>query len=136
MRTSVAASLIFALGLLVPVSASFSARPEELEGSGYELDSFGSGSGDWSDQEETENIKDPPNSKGTRNTSHGPPVLHFDDAYKAIIAGGVVGVAFAAILAALLIYMWQKKDNGGYIQGQQRTSAGIYHSPNMEVVRV
>lgn len=56
--------------------------------------------------------------------------------FAAVIAGGVVGVAFAATLAALLIYMWQKKDNGGYMQGQQRTSGGIYHRPNMEVVRV
>ncbi|XP_068593438.1 syndecan-3-like [Cebidichthys violaceus] len=159
MRRSWAASLVVALGLIHPVSMSFSAPPEDLEGSGYELDSYGSGSGDWSEQGETENIKDEPNSKGTKDTSHGSPVLNFDDTLKdgrsgfvfmansksfleneeifaAVIAGGAIGVAFAAAAAALLIYMWKKKDNAGYIVAQQRASDGDYHRPNREVVLV
>lgn len=154
-----AAYVILALGLIHPISMSISARPEDLEGSGYEWDDFGSGSGDWSEQGEIENIKDQPSSKGTKNIFHGSPVLNFDDTYKgsgsgfivvansksflenkeifaAVIAGGVMGVAFAAAVAALLIYMWQKKDNGGYIAGQQTASDGDYHRPNREAVLV
>ena len=52
--------------------------------------------------------------------------------FTAVIAGGVTGVALAAALAALLIYRWQKKDNGGYILGQQR----VYHRPDREQVVV
>ncbi|XP_029984700.1 syndecan-4-like isoform X1 [Sphaeramia orbicularis] len=39
-----------------------------------------------------------------------------------IIAGGVTGLVMAIILAGVLIYKWQKKDDGGYILGQQRAS--------------
>uniref|UniRef100_A0A8D0CNA1 Syndecan/Neurexin domain-containing protein n=1 Tax=Sander lucioperca TaxID=283035 RepID=A0A8D0CNA1_SANLU len=52
--------------------------------------------------------------------------------FTAVIAGGVTGVALAAALAALLIYTWQKKDNGGYILGQQRASDEDYHRPDRE----
>ncbi|KAM6905881.1 uncharacterized protein PEZ65_017216 [Lycodopsis pacificus] len=158
MRASLAASFILALVLIHPISMSFAARPEDLEGSGYELDSYGSGSGDWSEQGETEKIKDQPNSKGTKYTSHGSSVLNFDGPHKdggsgfviiansksflenkdvltAVIAGGAIGVALAAAVAALL-YKWKKKDNTGRILGQQRASGGDYHTPNREVVLV
>ncbi|KAK9531431.1 hypothetical protein VZT92_010857 [Zoarces viviparus] len=159
MRTSLAASFILALVLIHPISISFAARPEDSEGSGYELDSYGSGSGDWSEQGETEIIKDQPNSKGTKNKSHGSPVLNFDgpyedggsglvviassksflenkDIFAAVIAGGAIGAALAAAVAALLIYRWKKKDNAGYILGQQTASDGDCHRPNREVVLV
>lgn len=42
--------------------------------------------------------------------------------FTGVIAGGVTGVTLAVILAAILIYKWQKKEDGGYIQGQQRAS--------------
>ncbi|XP_068433690.1 syndecan-3-like [Clinocottus analis] len=155
MTIPMAATFLLALGLIHPISMSMSVTPEDLEGSGYELDSFGSGSGDWLEQGEIENIKDQPSNKGTKNPSHGSPVLNIDDTYKgsgsgfivvansksflenkeifaAVIAGGVIGVAIAAAVATLLIYMWQKKDNGGYIAGQQRASDGDYHRPSRE----
>ncbi|KAF1376726.1 hypothetical protein PFLUV_G00214460 [Perca fluviatilis] len=156
--------LFLALGLIHPINMSFPVLPEDLEGSGYDLDS--SGSGDWSQQGEMENSEYHPNSKdvrtftanaggGTKNTLHASSVLNFDGAHKdsglgfvvvanskrflenkeifaAVIAGGVTGVALAAALAALLIYRWQKKDNGGYILGQQR----VYHRPDREQVVV
>ncbi|XP_070782180.1 syndecan-3-like [Enoplosus armatus] len=86
MRLSLTASLVLALGLIHPVNMSFSASPEYLEGSGYELDSYGSGSGDWSDQDEMKN----PNRKdvfpantgdGTKNSFHGSPRLNFDNTH-------------------------------------------------------
>ncbi|XP_054474803.1 syndecan-3-like [Anoplopoma fimbria] len=156
MRNSLTSYLILALGLIHPISMSFSAPPEDLEGSGYELDSSGFGSGDWSEEGEMEGQ---PNSKGTKNTSQGPSVLNFENTFTggasgfvvlansksflenkeifaAVITGGVIGVVLAAVLAALLIYTWQKKDNGGYILGQQRASDEDYHRPNREVVFV
>lgn len=56
--------------------------------------------------------------------------------FTGVIAGGVTGLALAAALAAILIYTWQKKDNGGYILGQQRASDEGYHRPNREEVVV
>ena len=56
--------------------------------------------------------------------------------FTAVIAGGVTGFALAAALAAILIYSWQKKDNGGYILGQQRAPDEGYHRPNREEVVV
>ncbi|XP_034756261.1 syndecan-3-like isoform X1 [Etheostoma cragini] len=160
--------LFLALGLLHPIHMSFPVLPGDLEGSGYDLDI--SGSGDWSQQGEMENIEYNPNSEdvrtfagnaggGTKTTLHDSSVLNFDGAHKdsgsgfvfvanskgflenkevftAVIAGGVTGVALAAALAALLIYKWQKKDNGGYILGQQRASDEDYHRPDREHVVV
>ncbi|XP_031178434.1 syndecan-4-like isoform X2 [Sander lucioperca] len=147
--------LFLALGLIHPINMSFPVLPGDLEGSGYDLDS--SGSGDWSQQGEMENIEYHPNSKDVRTFTANPDssVLNFDGAHKdsgsafvvvansksflenkevfaAVIAGGVTGVALAAALAALLIYTWQKKDNGGYILGQQRASDEDYHRPDRE----
>ncbi|CAK6979199.1 syndecan-3-like isoform X1 [Scomber scombrus] len=135
---------------------SFPALKEDSEGSGYDLET--SGSGDWSDQGTINKIKDHPNSKdvlvfggGTKNTLNDHSELPFDsedwlvkhsgsgyvflpngksflenkEIVAGIIAGGVIGVAAAAAVGAILIYNWQKKD-GGYILGQQ-TASGDYH---------
>ncbi|XP_005921641.1 syndecan-1-like [Simochromis diagramma] len=63
MRLSLAASLFLSLGLIHPVWTSLSVPPEELEGSGYDLDGSGSGSGDGSEEGVTE---DQHNSKDGR----------------------------------------------------------------------
>ncbi|XP_032399457.1 syndecan-3 isoform X2 [Etheostoma spectabile] len=151
--------LFLALGLIHPIHMSFPVLPGDLEGSGYDLDI--SGSGDWSQQGEMENFEYNPNSEDVRTfaANADSSVLEFDDAHKdsgsgfvilansksflenkevftAVIAGGVTGVALAAALAALLIYKWQKKDNGGYILGQQRASDEDYHRPDREQVVV
>lgn len=51
-----------------------------------------------------------------------------------VIAGGVTGAILAASLATILIYKWQKKDDEGYILGQQRASVEDYHRPSREEV--
>ncbi|XP_044025902.1 syndecan-3-like [Siniperca chuatsi] len=90
MWISLTASLFLALGLIHPVNMSFSALPEDLEGSGCDLDSSGSGSGDWSDQGKMKNIKDHPNGidvfpanagSGTENSFQGSPILTFDNTH-------------------------------------------------------
>ncbi|XP_051265536.1 uncharacterized protein LOC127368603 [Dicentrarchus labrax] len=96
MRIYLTASLILALGLIHPVNLSFSALPEDLEGSGYDLDTYGSGSGDWSEQGEMKNNKEEEeghsNSQdvrilaakgggGTQNTFHGSSVPRFDNTH-------------------------------------------------------
>ncbi|XP_035534798.1 syndecan-1-like [Morone saxatilis] len=178
MRMYLTASLILALGFIHPVHLSFSALPEDLEGSGYDPDTYGSGSGDWSEQVSPGEMKnnkkegeDPSNSQdvrippakgggGTQNTFHGSSVPSFDnmhgpaehsgsgfvvvanskqfleskDVLAGVIAGGVIGVTLAVALAAILIYKWQKEDDGGYILGKQ--SDEDYHKPNREEVVV
>lgn len=153
MGISFTASLFLALGIIHPVNMLFSALPEDMEGSGYDLDS--SGSGDWSGQVLSGNIQDDLSSKdvfpantghGAKNSFHGSPVLPFDSAHwpakdsgsgfillenskgflgnkdivAGVIAGGVSGGLIAAALVAILIYKWHKKNDGGYILGQQR----------------
>ncbi|XP_037605897.1 syndecan-3-like [Sebastes umbrosus] len=142
MRNSLTACLFLTLLLINSVSVSFRGPPEDLEASGSELDSSGSGSGDLSEQGGMK--KDQPNSKdvriitansGTKNTFHDSSVLNFDkdgksgfivvansksflerkEIFAAVVAGGVVGAALAIALAGLLIYTWQKKDNVGYV---------------------
>lgn len=54
--------------------------------------------------------------------------------FTGVIAGGVTGVILAAALAALLIYKWQKKDDEGYVLGQERASDRDYHKPNRDDV--
>ncbi|XP_070843971.1 syndecan-3-like [Chaetodon trifascialis] len=66
MRLSVIVSLFLTLGLSHAVHPSFSAPPGDLEGSGYDLDSSGSGSGDWSEQGELRNMEVPLNSEDVR----------------------------------------------------------------------
>lgn len=173
MTLSLAALLFFVLGLIHPANMSFSAPLEDLEGSGYDLETSGSGSGDWSEEGEMKNIKDHTNREGvtvfaakagggTKNTFQGTSVMAFDSAiwhekdsgsefvamansksfferkevFAGVIAGGVTGVVVALALGSLLIYHWQKKDDGGYILGQQRASEEDYYKPNREEVVV
>ncbi|KAK5852830.1 hypothetical protein PBY51_006669 [Eleginops maclovinus] len=130
---------------------SFPGPPDDLEGSGYDLESSGSGSGDWSEPVE---IKDTVSKDGTKSTFDGTSDLNKDfgsefifvessksflenkDIFAAVIAGGAIGVALAAALATILIYTWQHKDNEGYILAQQTASGGDYHRPNREEVIV
>lgn len=170
MRIASTVSLFLTLGLIHPAHLSFSAPPEDLEGSGDDFDSLGSGSGDWSEQVE-KNINVRISSKyvtlvetnagvGAKNAFRGSSVRTSDDTRRpakdsrsgyvivangksflerkeilsAVIAGAVTGGIFAVSLAAILIYKWQKTDDGGYILGQQRASDEDYHTPNREEV--
>ncbi|KAM6992107.1 uncharacterized protein LKV04_008171 [Tautogolabrus adspersus] len=155
MRTPLTACLCIALVFIYPAHTSVSGTPEDLEGSGYDLDSSASGSGDWSENGEDEKNKEVRISTeltddGAKNPSHGSSFMTFDkrqwptkDSYvilanrkgflenkeilDGVIAGGVTGVILAATMAAILIYKWRKKDDEGYILGQQRASDEDYH---------
>ncbi|TMS11953.1 Syndecan-3 [Larimichthys crocea] len=170
MRTPLTASLFLFLGLMQQINMSFSALPKDLEGSGDLQEISGSGSGDLSEQDET-NTKDRPDINdvrvfaenaggGTKNTFHDSSVVTFDETqwpvmdvgsgygvmansksllerkeiFAGVIAGGVTGAILAASLATILIYKWQKKDDDGYILGQQRASVEDYHRPSREEV--
>ncbi|KAM9339534.1 uncharacterized protein ABDE67_017180 [Symphorus nematophorus] len=62
--------------------------------------------------------------------------LEREDVFAGVIAGGVTGAVLAAALAGILIYKWQKKDDGGYILSQQRASYEDYHRHNRDEVVV
>ncbi|KAK2856126.1 hypothetical protein Q5P01_004861 [Channa striata] len=128
------ALFFLALGFLHPVRMSFTALLEDVEGSGYDLDSSGSGLGDLSEQREISNMEVYPSSQDlTAETTHWPAndseyfvsvtnninFLENKQVFTAVIAGGVTGMILAAILTALLIWKWQDKENGGYIIGQR-----------------
>ncbi|KAL7388009.1 hypothetical protein ABVT39_005307 [Epinephelus coioides] len=66
MRIPLTASLLLTLGLIHPVHMSLHSPPEDLEGSGYDLEGSGSGSGDWSEQGKAKTIKDQTSSKDVR----------------------------------------------------------------------
>ncbi|XP_034088194.1 syndecan-1-like [Gymnodraco acuticeps] len=159
MRIYLKASCFLILGLIHPVNMSFPGPPEDLEGSGYDLEDSGSGSGDWTEQGEIKNT----NSKdihilaaggGTQTNFDGTSDLNDNmgseyvlvasskifldnkEIFAAVIAGGLIGVVLAAAMAAILIYTWQQKDNEGYVLAQQTTSHGDYHRPNREEVIV
>ncbi|XP_026174627.1 syndecan-2-like [Mastacembelus armatus] len=126
-------SLILVWGLIQPGSSSVSKLPEDTEGSGYDFDSSGSGSGDWSEQGETTKISLRSNGRDlTFGSTHWPAedselvfmansksFLENKQIVAGVIAGGVTGLILAATLMALLIYKWQNKDDGGYIMGQK-----------------
>lgn len=138
---------------------SFPGPPEDLEGSGYDLEDSGSGSGDWTEEGEIKNT----NSKdihilatggGTQTNFDSTSDLNDNmgseyvlvpsskifldnkEIFAAVIAGGLIGVVLAAAMAAILIYTWQQKDNEGYVLAQQTTSHGDDHRPNREEVIV
>lgn len=99
---------------------------------------------------------------GAKNSFHGSPVLPFDSAHwpakdsgsgfillenskgflenkdivAGVIAGGVSGGLIAAALVAILIYKWHKKNDVGYILGQQRGRDEDYHKPKRQEVVV
>lgn len=155
MRIASTVSLFLTLGLIHSVHSSFSAPPDDLEGSGDDFDTFGSGSGPWSEKVEKKNINVRTSGKevtlydtnlevGAKNTLHGSSgkaqrpakdsrsgfvilgkskgFLERKEILIAVIAGAVTGGILAASLAAILIYKWQKKDDEGYVSGQQRAS--------------
>lgn len=174
MSVSSAVSLFLALGLLHPVVRSFSACPEDLEGSGDDLDGVDSGSGDRSPEDEAgelinimdrfsgkdvtvfaantaggaktafhgssvptlDNAHGPANDNGSGffNVANSKSFLERKDIFAAVIAGGVTGAILAALVAAIIIYTWQKKDDGGYSLGRQKASDEDYHKPSREDV--
>ncbi|XP_039981641.1 syndecan-4-like [Xiphias gladius] len=136
MRASSAASLLLALGLIHPANLSFSALPEDLEGSEYDQDSSGSGSGDWSEQVSPGEITNTPHRPKSKDQNfdgtHWPAkdtesyvimansksFLENQQIFAGIVAGGLTGVTLAATLVAILIYKWHNRDYGGYILGK------------------
>lgn len=57
--------------------------------------------------------------------------------FTVVIIGGVTGLALAAIVAGILIYKWQKKDDeDGYILGKEKDSDNDYRKPDGDVVIV
>ncbi|XP_040920475.1 syndecan-1-like [Toxotes jaculatrix] len=120
MTLYVTASLLLALGLIHPINMSF-ALPKDLEGSGYDLDSSGSGSGDWPEQGRTFDVTHWP-AKDTESyviMANSKSFLENKQIFAGVIAGGITGVILATMLAGILIYHWHNKDHGGYSQGQQ-----------------
>ncbi|XP_029590042.1 syndecan-1 [Salmo trutta] len=50
MRTLLISTLLFAMGACLPaITTSYSIPPEDLDGSGHDLESSGSGSGEWAE---------------------------------------------------------------------------------------
>nr|XP_020497131.1 syndecan-1-like [Labrus bergylta] len=164
MRTPLTACFCIALVFIYPAHTSVSGTPEDLEGSGYDLDSSASGSGDWLEDGEdevneevrtlTEILDD-----GAKNPSHGSSFMTFDksqwppkDSYVilanrksllenqevvgGVIAGGVTGLILAATVAAVLIYKWWKKDDERYTLGQHRASDEYYHRQSRDEIVV
>ncbi|KAG7509324.1 hypothetical protein JOB18_041141 [Solea senegalensis] len=133
MRISLTASLLVCLVLFYPVRATSSAFPEDLEGSGFDPGVSGSGSGEWLEPDESTDSMDYSNRRDHAldglswslkdseyvTVSNSKSLWENKQIVAGIAAGGVAGVALAAILAGLLIYTWHKKEEGGYIQGQQ-----------------
>ncbi|XP_067428942.1 syndecan-4-like [Thunnus thynnus] len=150
MRISLTASLLVALGFMCPIHM-LSPALTDFEGSGYDLDGSGSGDwsdqGEINNKDQSNNKDVRILGGGTKNTLQDSSDLTFDSTHwlakdsgsgyvvvansksflenkeilAGIVAGGVIGVMVAAVLGAILIYKWQKKD-GGYIMGQQRAS--------------
>ncbi|KAM7395246.1 hypothetical protein PAMA_006827 [Pampus argenteus] len=140
MRISLTVSLCVALGFINSVNMSFPELTEDFEGSGYDLNT--AGSGDWSDQGEINNVKDQPDSNdvrifaskaggGTKDTLHYPvsgsefvvanskSFLENKEIFAGIVAGAVIGATVGVAVAAILIYKSQMDD---------------YHSPNSKVI--
>ncbi|XP_042359247.1 syndecan-4-like [Plectropomus leopardus] len=148
MRIHLTVFLLLISGSIHPIIAwDLEGSGYDLEGSG----SGGwSEQGETKHTKDHPNTKDvtvfPANTGGeNKNTFHGSSVLNFDSTHgdngsgfivmanskslleskeiiAGVIAGGVTGAVLAATLAALLIYTWQKKDNGGYTLGHQKAS--------------
>ncbi|MBN3313736.1 SDC1 protein, partial [Atractosteus spatula] len=49
-----------------------------------------------------------------------------------VIAGGIIGLAFAVLLVALMVYRMKKKDEGSYALDEQKHSNGGYQKPQKQ----
>ncbi|CAJ1077010.1 syndecan-2-like [Xyrichtys novacula] len=140
MRTCLSVVLVSVVVLNSWISASaedLEGPGTDLEGPGTDLESSGSGSGDWSEQDEDEDFWEVWTSENTEEDSKSPPshepsgtfdeqqwpsrdsyvilanrktFLENKEVLDGVIAGGVTGVILAATVAAILIYKWQKED--------------------------
>lgn len=52
--------------------------------------------------------------------------------FSGVIAGGVVGLAFAVMLVALMVYRMKKKDEGSYSLDEHKPSNGGYQKPQRQ----
>ncbi|KAM9354442.1 uncharacterized protein KZ484_012597 [Pholidichthys leucotaenia] len=161
MSIPLTASLCLALALMCPASMLCSTLPEDLDGSGDDLNlEPGSGSGDGSEQGEIDDSGEVFAVKSkdvNRNTLHA-----FDDKHRhtanpvsgivamansksfwqnkdvlaGVISGAVTGVVLAAVVAVVLRSQWLKKDEEGYTPGQQRASNEDYYRHDSKEVIV
>ncbi|XP_062268056.1 syndecan-4-like [Platichthys flesus] len=138
MSRTFTAALLFTLVSALLLRTSIATAAEDTEGSGYDLDT--SGSGDGSEQDEVTYVMDRPGSeerpldrplwadRDVRSeyviVPKSKSFLENPQIVGGIIAGGVTGMVLALILMAILIYKWRNKDNVGYFQGQQTHREG------------
>ncbi|XP_033873286.1 syndecan-1-like [Acipenser ruthenus] len=54
------------------------------------------------------------------------------DVLGGVIAGGIVGLAFAVLLVVLMVYKMKKKDEGSYSLDDQKNSNGGYQKPQKQ----
>lgn len=52
--------------------------------------------------------------------------------FTGVIAGGVVGLAFAIMLVALMVYRMKKKDEGSYSLDEHKHPNGGYQKPQKQ----
>ncbi|XP_029902640.1 syndecan-1-like [Myripristis murdjan] len=143
------------MDLISHVNASISLAPEDLDGSGYDMGSSGSGPEDWPVQGGSSSgrstMNDATANRGDRVIAAKPGCeakINFHDVsdktsasgkvaktksffenkeiLAGIIAGGVTGLTLATALAAILINKWQKKPVAVYTFAQQKASNGLY----------
>lgn len=56
----------------------------------------------------------------------------FHVVFTGVIAGGVVGLAFAIMLVALMVYRMKKKDEGSYALDEHKHPNGGYQKPQRQ----
>lgn len=161
MRLSVTASLLLALGLILPENVSLLGLPEDLEASGYDLDGSGSGDDPEGDSKEGTNNNPGPavvsNPNGNINADKSSSGLNsgssnrFDglvvvsntkselenkEVTAAATAGGITGAVIGVLLSAILIYKWRKKHKEECILNQKKASSEDYLKTNRDVTLI
>ncbi|KAK1170330.1 syndecan-1-like [Acipenser oxyrinchus oxyrinchus] len=59
-------------------------------------------------------------------------IMERKDVLGGVIAGGIVGLAFAVLLVVLMVYRMKKKDEGSYSLDDQKNSNGGYQKPQKQ----
>ncbi|XP_028848201.1 syndecan-2-like [Denticeps clupeoides] len=66
------------------------------------------------------------------NSAENKNLLEKKEVLAGVIAGGVVGLAFAVMLVALMVYRMKKKDEGSYALDEQKQPNGGYQKPQRQ----